>query len=274
MMKTTLIVLAVLLGVGFFMWLGLLIKPAPFSPFTEGDGLIEYQPLPAGLPAPVERFYCLVYGDEIPLIENAVISGRAWIKPMGNIRLPARFRFIHEAGQNYRHEIVVTFFGLPIMQVDETYLDGQARLALPFGVVENEPKINQAANLGLWAETIWLPSLFLTDPRVSWQPFDEHTAVLVVPFIDQEERFIVRFNPDTGLVDLFEGMRYKEADDALKTLWINDAIQWGELNGWIVLLEGGLTWYDDRLPWANFTVEEIVYNQDVSAALRMGSDGQ
>ena len=274
MIKTTAIILAVLLGVGFLVWLGLQIKPASFSPFAAGDGFIEYRPLPEGLPTPVERFYRQVYGEAIPLIESAVISGRAWIKPMGNIRLPARFRFIHEAGQNYRHEIVVTFFGLPIMRVDETYLDGQSRLALPFGVVENEPKINQAANLGLWAETIWFPALFLTDPRVSWQPFDEHTAVLVVPFNDQDERFVVRFNPNSGLVDLFEAMRYKAANDEVKTLWINDAIQWGELNGRIVLMEGGLTWYDDRRPWANFIVEEIVYNQDVTFALREGSDGQ
>ena len=274
-MKTTLMILfAVLFGVGFFAWLGLQVKPAPFSPFNTGDGLITYQPLPEGLPEPVERFYRQVYGEEIPLISSAVVSGRAWIKPMGNIRLPARFRFIHEAGQNYRHEMVVTFFGFPIMRVDEHYLDGHARLALPIGVVENEPKINQAANLGLWAETIWLPSLFLTDPRVSWQSFDEHTAVLVVPFNDQEERFIVRFNPITGMVDLFEAMRYKEADDQAKTLWINDAIQWNALNGHIVLVEAGLTWYDDRLPWANFSVEEIIYNQDVYDALRAGFDGQ
>lgn len=273
MMKTTLIIIALLVGVGFFTWLGLQVKPAPFSPFAAGDGLISYQPLPEGLPEPVERFYRQVYGEEIPIIESAVVSGRAWIKPMGNIRLPARFRFIHEAGQNYRHEMVVTFFGLPIMRVNEHYLDGQARLALPFGVVENEPKINQAANLGLWAETIWLPALFLTDPRVSWQPFDQHTAILVVPFDDQEERFIVRFNPHSGLVDLFEAMRYKEANDQAKTLWINDADQWGELNGHIALEAAGLTWYDDRLPWATFTVEEIIYNQDVYTALRAGWDG-
>ena len=38
-----------------------------------------------------------------------------------------------------RHDIDVTWFGVPILTVTETYLDGHARLALPFGVVENEP---------------------------------------------------------------------------------------------------------------------------------------
>jgi hypothetical protein len=32
-------------------------------------------PLPDGLPAPVERFYRQVYGDDVPRIESAVITG-------------------------------------------------------------------------------------------------------------------------------------------------------------------------------------------------------
>lgn len=81
------------------------------------------------------------------------------------VRFPARFRFTHTAGQGYRHYIEAALFGLPVLRVNETYLDGRARLELPFGVVENEPKIDSAANLGLWAESIWLPSIRVTDPR-------------------------------------------------------------------------------------------------------------
>ena len=45
------------------------------------------------------------------------------------------------------------------MVVNETYLDGKSRLELPFGVIEDEPKADQAANLGLWGESAWLPYL-------------------------------------------------------------------------------------------------------------------
>ena len=37
-------------------------------------------------------------------------------------------------------------FGIPAMKVNEWYLDGHSRLELPFGVVENEPKVDMAAN--------------------------------------------------------------------------------------------------------------------------------
>ncbi len=82
-------------------------------------------PLRPDLPAPVTRFYQQVYGDEVPLIETAVISGRGWVRPVGNLTIPARFRFTHEAGQNYRHYMEATFFGLPILKINEHFLDGR-----------------------------------------------------------------------------------------------------------------------------------------------------
>jgi hypothetical protein len=71
----------------------------------------------------------------VPVIESAVISGRARLRIMG-ITFPARYRFTHVAGQSCRHDIEATFFGLPLMTVKEAYEGGHARLDLPFGVSE------------------------------------------------------------------------------------------------------------------------------------------
>jgi hypothetical protein len=198
-----LITLVVLVAVG---WLGLEVKPKPFAPYPAQTPEQETIPLPGDLPSPVERFYRAIYGHQIPVIESAVISGRAQTRLFG-ITFPARFRFTHIAGQDYRHYIEATLFGLPIMKVNEYYLDGKSRLELPFGVVEGEPKVDQAANLGLWGESVWLPS-------------------------------------------------------------INQAREWRDINGDTILAVAATTWFDEGTPWAVWTVEEVVYNADVSQYIR------
>jgi hypothetical protein len=265
-MKVIIIVVVVtaLIALG---WLGLQIKPKPFAAFRGGPAELKTVALPDDLPAPVARFYIQLYGESIPVIETAVISGRARLRVNG-ISFPARFRFIHQAGQDYRHYIEATVFGLPLLRVNERYLNGVSRMELPFGVTEDEPKVNQAANLGLWAEAMWFPSILVTDPRVRWEPINTDTAILVIPFGETVERFIVRFDPDSGLLDLLESIRFKGAERESKTLWFNQALVWDTIDGYKIPSVGAITWFDEGTPWAVFTVESLTYNADVQDDIR------
>jgi len=257
-MKALLLILAGLTGLVLLGWLGLQVPPRSFDALAAPATTPATTPLPDGLPAPVERFYREVYGDEVPVIGSAVISGRGTMRIAG-VTLPVRWRFLHDTGQAYRHRIEVTWFGLRVMTIDELFLDGAARLDLPVGIVEG-PNTDQGANLALWAEAVWMPALWVTDPAVRWEAIDEVTALLVVPSSDGEETFVARFDPESGLLQLLESMRFKGEEDDRRTLWLNEVVDWSPLDGQLQPVETGLTWFDESSPWARLTTEQVVYD--------------
>jgi hypothetical protein len=268
LMKILLMVAGGLTALIFLIWLGLQFKPAPFSPYPEKTPALNTVPLPAGLPGPVERYYRIIYGDRIPIIDTAVIKGRAVISPFG-VKFPARFIFVHNAGRDYRHYIETTIYGLPFMRVNESYVDGNSHFELPIGTFDNDPGITQGAVLGLWAEANWFPSIWITDSRVRWASVDDHTALLYVPFGGTQENFVVRFDPASGLLDTMEAMRYRDPGaQARKILWITKNVNDQFLEGTKISAVGSATWFDQGKPWAVFTMEEVKYNVDVSAYIR------
>jgi hypothetical protein len=264
-LKIALIVVGGLAALVLLGWFGLQVKPAAFPAYGPRGAALETIPIPSGLPAPVDRFYRELYGERVPVIESAVITGRLQLRlpSQGGVVFPGRFRFVHLAGRSYRHYIEATLFGVPFARVNEHYLDGHSRAETPFGNVDDDPKWNQAANLGLWAETAWFPAVFLTDERVRWEAVDPETALLVLPFESGEQRFLVRFDPAIGLMTMMEAMRYKGATGE-KVLWIATNKTWSRIGGMTMAAVGTATWLDEGTPWAVFTVEDAVYNTDVS----------
>lgn len=246
---------------------GLRVQPQPFAAFPQTTQMETAVPLPADLPAPVARYYQATMGDAVPVVETAVITGRGKLRFAG-ITFPTRLRFTHDTGQGYRHYIESTIFGFPVLKVNERYLDGQARMELPVGVIENEPKIDMAANLGLWGESIWLPSIFITDPRVRWEAIDDTSARLIVPFEDGKDMFTAVFDPQTGLLTSMEALRYQEASDTEKTPWLLEPLAWDTYHGILIPSHSQVTWADEGTPWLIVEVEDIAFNVDVSSYIR------
>ncbi len=267
-MKIVIVIIVVLAGLIFLTGLGLSLRPAPFAPHPERTPALRTIPLPAGLPKPVDRFFRKVYGETVPVIESVVLHGRATVRPFLRIPFPARFVFIHEAGKSYRHYIEATIFTLPILRVNEGIVDGKSFFEAPVGNYHDDPNTNQGANLALWAEAAWFPAILITDPRVRWAPVDDDTSLLFVPFEDVTETFVVRFDPETGLIDTMEAMRYRSPGDKAKILWIVRSEKGNTIPGSPLSASGSAMWLDEGKPWATFRVEEIVTNVDVRAYVR------
>ncbi len=261
------IVALVLLLLVLILVTGFAIKPAPFKPRDLESLSAETMPLPPGLPAPVARYYKTYSGDVFPKVDTVVLYGRGKMKPFG-IWMPSRFVFIHEAGRNYRHYIEATWFGIPIFKVNEGILDGKSFFEAPVGSLHDDPNTNQGANLALWAEAGWFPSLWLSDPRVEWKTLDDSSALLVVPYGEERETFVVRFDPETAKVDFLESMRYREAGEGKKKiLWVtrNENTPQGDSS---IVATGSAMWLDQGSPWAYFSVEKAIYNADVRQYIR------
>ena len=264
-----LLVLAGLAGLVLLGWLGLQVPPRSFDALAVPAPATTpaTAPLPDGLPAPVERFYREVYGDEVPVIDSAVSSGRGTMRIAG-VTLPVRWRFLHDTGEAYRHRIEVTWFGLRVMTIDELFLDGAARLDLPVGIVEG-PNTDQGANLALWAEAVWMPAIWVTDPAVRWEAVDEATALLLVPDGDGQETFVARFDPESGLLQVLESMRFKGEEDDARTLWLNEVVDWRSLDGQLQPVETEITWFDEGIPWARLTTEQVAYDTPLTDQIEL-----
>jgi len=246
------------------------MDPEPFPEFPEPSRPPRARmDLPRGLPAPVERWLRGIYGEQVPVVASVVVTGRARIKPFG-MWLPARFRFIHECGHGYRHYIEACLFGRTVLAVNERYLDGRALMEVPVVGIDEGPKCEQAANLGMWAElAAAAPSVLVTDPRVRWQPLDEHTALLDVPLgADQRDSFVVRFDPATGRLRWLEGWRFRSSKEAEKVLWIAAQEPGPTVGPYHLPAVGTATWADQSQPWARFVTEDLRTDVDVSGILR------
>ncbi|HET9496163.1 MAG TPA: DUF6544 family protein [Chloroflexia bacterium] len=248
MKKATINVGGLLVQLAGLAWVGLRVRPAPFAPVDRQPEPAQSIALPEGLPAPVERYYRATYGERVPAVNSGVVSGRGTMRLFG-IMFPLRFRFMHEAGRNFRSYFELTMFGRPVMKVNEHYRDDKFRQELPFGVEEGEPKNDHSAALRMWSEwALWLPAMLLREPDVRWVPVDDTMALLTVPTQEGEEHLVVRFDPATGKAQHVEAMKYKHPADTAKTLWVN------------------AVWFGD-MPWASFDIEDVTLNAEVDTSV-------
>jgi hypothetical protein len=170
--------LASLVGVG---WLGLRVKPAPFPPHPAKTPALMTAELPAELPEPVRRHFRATLGGRVPRIDSAVVWGRADFK-VGGLWTPMRFKGYYVPGREFRRDMEITWFGIPILQGSDAYLKGEGSLEIT-GLLNTSSKgenLDQGQNLAMWAEAPFTtPSVLVLDPRARWEPMDAASERLI-----------------------------------------------------------------------------------------------
>lgn len=252
--------LAVLAGIG---WAGLQVAPANLPPPADEPQDLGMLDVPDDLPAPVRRYFQVATGGQLPRIESLVGYGRG--RANFGIWLPLRYRLAHRPGYAFERYMEVTWFGLPVLKAIDRYVDGKGMTG-PMGNEATGPAVDQGANMILWAEAPLMPSLWITDPRISWEAVDDTTARLIFPFGAQEDELTVHFDPESGLVRRISALRYRDAQTG-KVPWHVDFLSWKTANGVRLPERIAVIWDDQGEPWSYWDFEDVYWNVDISHVL-------
>lgn len=142
----------------------------------------------------------------------------------------------------------------------------------PVGHLETGPKVDQGANLILWAEATFYPSLLITDSRIHWEAIDATSARLVFPFGNQQDAVVFHFDAQTGLVTRTSALRY-QGQNGEKTPWYAEMLEWQMVNGVKLPKRVAVTWENQGGPWSYWDFDGIVWNTDISKILPSTEQG-
>ncbi len=244
-------------------WAGLQIPPRNFPPPTDQPQDLGTVAAPANLPTPVHRYFQVAFGERVPRVESMVAWGRA--RAQFGIWMPLRFLLYHRPGQAFERDMEVTWFGIPVLKALDRYIKGKGMTG-PINNLDTGPKVDQGANLILWAEATFYPSLLITDPRIHWEAIDETSARLVFPFGDQQDTLVFHFDAQTGLVTRTSALRY-QGKNGDKVPWFAEIQSWQTIHGMKLPKRVAVTWENQREPWSYWSFDGIIWNVDISKTL-------
>jgi len=72
---------------------------------------------------------------------------------------------------------------------------------------------------------VFMPSVIIMDARARWEAVDDETACLVIPYGDQNDSLLFKFDPKTDLVSNVSALRYRGQEEE-KTSWLIELTAW------------------------------------------------
>jgi len=254
------VILVVLLAVG---WLGFSMPAGSYPPHSEHTGQLHSLSHLTNLPEPVYKLFVQALGKDVPEIQSAVVWGKAKVKISG-LWMPARFKSYYVAGQEFSRFMEVTWYGLSVLKMHESYAAGLGRVSTEglFGESEDGMRVDQSLNIAMWADAMLMPSIYVSDARITWKAVDRQSARLVVPLIARKDSLAFRFNSENAMIVAISAECYRDQQE-WKTPILVTCERWRTFHGIKIPSRFSVAWQDED-PWAYYSVEGVEYNVNVS----------
>jgi hypothetical protein len=266
MLHDFLILLFILLGLFGLVTLGFVISPRPFRSHPAPSRPGKPAPFRPDLPDPVRLHFIETIGDMPPELETAVVWGRGQVCIRG-VWVPMRFKAWYQVGQAFYRRMELTWFQRPVLRGIDSWINGEGLFEMGERVESGE-RVDQGQLLTLWANMIWAPSVYVHDPKIRWEPVDDHTVRMVVPLKNDTENLNMHFDPLTHRMTHISALRYadEEPDNEGpdKEPWRVDLQEWKELNGMLIPSHIDVAWGESGAPTSYWNIDGIVYNVNVS----------
>lgn len=267
MLQTFFTILLILLGLLGVAMLGFVIPPRPFREHPAPSRPGEPAPFRPGLPEPVQRHFRDTLGDMPEQIHTALIWGRGKVNIRG-VWLPMRFKAWYRPGDAFYRRLELTWFQRPVLRGQDAWINQQGVYEMG-GRVERGEGIDEGQVLTLWADAVWMPSVFVHDARLRWEAVTEHTARLVLPFASKGQKaedLLAHFDPLSGQMTHFTALRFSPNEEA-KAPWRVDLMAWKKYQNFTIPCQIAIAWGESGSPVSYWDVDGIAYNVNVSDQL-------
>lgn len=214
-----------------------------------------------GLPEPVQRYFRHVLKEGQPYVSYVRLLHK------GQFRRSINSQWTNIEGQEYFTTERPGFIWkgrTALFTAVDKYAGGKGQLKVYllslFRILKGEGKYYDEGELLRWlAESVFFPTNLLPDQRLSWEPMDQHKALLTFCCDGIRLFCIVRFNDKDEIVE-WEAKRYKDTDH--RETWIGQMEHYETHGGMLIPTRIRAKWRlkEHDFSYAAFKLTGIEYN--------------
>jgi hypothetical protein len=273
-LQFVIIAVVALIAVPFLYWVGFRFLPRPVAPELEPTDPLKQEPLSENLPAPLKRFFQMVYGEKVPLPVTATAwgNGRIVVRYMGKLGplwAPFRWALYLVPGKEFVMRTTITWFSRRMLQGGDELRKGHGRFVMSKDELENA-NIDNSEWVMMWLFTIMAaPTALISNPEITFEEVEENSVKVGVPF-KQDERWYFTLNFDTDSGELRTIHTFRPASrDGRKIAYQLSLDSYLPVGIGTLASSIGAAWESDYFQYNDIT--GVRYNIDISEVMQAGA---